>query len=330
MNRSHKAKLMAAAILSALLAAGCSSNADEPAASASASSSTGGTTVSSSGAASAAAVKLAGLDATEQAGFDEDDALTTWSADSSIAIALGGTGATVDGSGATAEGGVVTIADAGTYVVSGQSSDGQIVIDVPEDAVVHLVLNGVQISNDDGPALYVKEADKVIVTLQDGTDNTVADGATYADTSEDAPTAALYSKGDLTINGTGKLTVQGNSNDGIASKDDLKLMSGTIDIQAADDGMIGKDLVAVKDGTVTIDAGGDGIKSTNDADADKGNVAIAGGTFHITAENDGFQAASSLLIDGGTFDIVTGGGSANSTKTHEEQGPGGFGGGGWG
>lgn len=331
MSRSNKAKLIAISLLSALLVAGCSSNAADPAATAPGSASAASGQASSSGAAIAAAAQLASLDASEEAGFDEDDELTAWSADSATAIALSASGASVNGSGATAEVGVVTIAQAGTYVVSGTSSDGQLVVEAPEDAVVHLVLNGANITKKDGPGIYVKEADKTVVTLQEGTENAVTDGETYADTSEEAPTAAIFSKGDLTINGAGKLTVQGNANDGITSKDDLKIMSGTIDVKAADDGMIGRDLFAVKDGAITIEAGGDGIKSTNDdtdKDKDKGYVAIVGGTFKIASGNDGIQAATSLLIAGGTFDIVTGGGSAASTKTHQEDGPGGFGGGG--
>jgi hypothetical protein len=325
MKRSIKAKMITIALLSALLAAGCSSNTTNTSSSASSTIPADVSAEQSSGDASAADLQLTSLDAEEQADFDDDDELTTWSADSSTAIALSGSSASINGAGATVEGGIVTITAAGTYVVSGTLSNGQIVVEAPEDAVVHLVLNGVQLSNDDGSAIHVKEADKTIVTLQDGTNNVVSDGETYADTSEEAPSAAIFSKGDLTINGTGKLTVQGSANDGISSKDDLKMMSGTIDVKAADDGLIGRELVAVKDGTITVNAGGDGVKATDDTEAaEKGYVAITGGTFNITSVNDGIQAASSILIGGGTFDIVTGGGSAASTKTHQDNGPRGF------
>lgn len=325
MSPSNKSKLIAVTLLCALLATGCSSKAADTTA-AGASDAAASATTSASGAASAAAVKLASLNATELAGFSDKDEQTGWSADSSTTITLSASGASVDGTGAKADGGVVTISEAGTYVVSGTTTDGQLAVDAPEDADVHLVLNGVSITNNDGPAIYVKAADKTVVTLQEGTENAVNDGAPYADTSEDAPTAAIYSKGDMTINGTGKLTVQGNANDGITSKDDLKIIGGTIAVKAADDGIIGRDLLAVKDGSITIEAGGDGMKSTNDTETDKGNVAIVGGTFNITSENDGIQAAASLAIGGGTFDLVTGGGSAASTKSHQDEPPGGFGG----
>lgn len=314
MKHSNKAKMMAIVLLSTLLAAGCSSKSAEVSAPAAA----------STASTPAAAAQLTSLDAAKQAGFDENDTLTSWSKEQSTAILWRASGASIDGSGAAAEGGVVTITEAGTYVVSGTAAEGQLVVNAPKDAVVHLVLNGTQISSKDSSAIYVKEADKTIVTLQEGTDNIVSDGAAYTDTSEDAPTAAIYSKGDLTINGSGKLTVRGNAKDGITGKDDVKLMSGVIDVQAADDGVVGRDLFAVKDGSLTIKAGGDGVKTTNDTDSDKGNIAIAGGTFNITSANDGIQAASSLLIGGGTFHIVSGGGSAASTKTHQEEPPRGF------
>ncbi|UQZ80925.1 hypothetical protein SK3146_00081 [Paenibacillus konkukensis] len=324
MKRYSKTKRIAAALLALILVAGCSANTPDIAATTAASSSASAA-VQSGGSASAAAVQLADASASESAGFDEDDALTSWSEDSSTAIALNGSGANVEGAGAKAEGNVVTITEAGTYVAKG-ALDGQIVVNAPKDAVVHLVLNGAQIHNNDGPAVHVKAADKTIVTLPEGTDNTLTDGAVYADTSDDAPTAALYSKGDLTINGGGKLSVQGNANDGITSKDDLKIMGGTISVKAADDGLIGRDLFAVQDGSITIEAGGDGVKTTNDTGEDKGKVAIAGGTLNITSANDGIQSAASLIIDGGMFHIVSGGGSAASIKTHQDQnqGPRGF------
>ncbi|CAG7647180.1 hypothetical protein PAESOLCIP111_05331 [Paenibacillus solanacearum] len=326
-SRSNNTKWMTVVLMSALLAAGCSAKSAETAlAGADASAAATAAATGGAGSGSAAEVQLAGLSAAEKAGFKEKDALTAWSKDSSTMIALSGSGASVEGAGAQADGGVVTITAAGTYVAAGTLTGGQIVVDAPKDADVHLVLNGAEITNPGGPAIYVKQADKTIVTLQDGTDNAVSDGTAYKDTSEDAAVAAMFSKGDLTINGSGKLTVQGQTNDGIVSKDDLKIMGGTIAVQAADDGMIGRDLFAVKDGSITIQAGGDGVKTTNDTDAEKGYVAIQGGTFDITSASDGVQSASTILIGGGTFHIVSGGGSAASTKTHQEQDPRGFGG----
>lgn len=272
-----------------------------------------------------APVQLASVKLTDLVSFDEEDAVTAWTEADSTAITLSGTSAAVNGAGAVAKDGTVTITEAGIYVLSGTLSDGQIIVDEQAKGTVRLVLNGAQLSNSDSAPIYIKEAGKVVITLQEGTENSVTDGADYvfADAATDEPSAAVFSKADLTINGTGKLTVTGNYNDGITSKDDLKIMSGTLEVKAADDGIVGKDMIAVQDGTVTINAEGDGIKSTNDEDADKGFIAIASGTFDITAGNDGIQAETAAVIDGGTYTMVTGGGNVNAeVKTGDQGGPG--------
>jgi len=254
--------------------------------------------------------------------FDDEDYAADWSADTPMAIALSGTEATITGTGAEAKDGMVTITAAGTYVLSGKLSEGQIVVDVQDKGTVRLVLNGVDIHDSDSAPIYIKEAEKAIITLQDGTENIVTDGTAYvlADASADEPNAAIFSKADLTINGTGKLSVTGNYNNGITSKDDLKIMAGTIQILAHDDGILGRDLVAVVDGSITVKAEGDGVKATNDTDATKGIIAIAGGEFDIQAGADGIQAETTMLIDGGTYTIVTGGGNVNGEVHVEERG----------
>ncbi|MCR2806970.1 carbohydrate-binding domain-containing protein [Paenibacillus soyae] len=264
--------------------------------------------------------------------FDEEDYSTEWSEDSATKIVFDGASATVTGAGAAAgDGGSVSITEAGTYVLSGSLSDGQLTVNAP-DGTVRLVLNGVELHHNDNAPLYILEAGKVVMTLQEGTDNKLSDGAeySYADANADEPNAALYSKADLTINGTGSLTVEGNFNNGINSRDDLKLVSGTITVKAVDDGLLGKDRVAALEGTaLTVEAGGDGVKSTNAEEEGKGIIAIGGGVFDITSGNDALQAETSMLVAGGTFSLVTGGGSVNG-ETHTEEFGGGWGGGGQG
>lgn len=281
-----------------------------------------GTTATQNGAATG--VQLASAKLSDLVTFDEDDSNTSWTADQSTDIALAGTSAVVDGTGAESKDRSVTITAAGTYVLSGKLNDGQIIVNNQDKGTVRLVLNGVDINNSDSAAIYIQEAGKVILTLEEGTENSVSDGATYvyADDTTDEPSAAIFSKADLTINGTGKLSVSANYNDGITSKDDLKIMNGTLEIQAADDGIVGKDLVAVQDGSISITAEGDGVKSTNDTETDKGFIAIAAGTFDIKAGNDGIQAETSLVIDGGTYTVVTGGGSVNGEVKTGDQGAG--------
>lgn len=305
-------------LLCAVLMSACSTNTDATSAVEDTSN------LSSTQSEAATNVQLASVKLSDIVTFDEEDSVTAWTADQSTDITLAGTSAVVDGTGAEAKGGSVTITAAGTYVLSGTLSDGQIIVDNQDEGSVRLVLNGVNITDSDSAAIYIKEAGKAIITLQEGTENSVSDGATYVypDESTDEPSAAIFSKADLTINGTGKLSVAANYNDGITSKDDLKIMAGTIEIKAADDGIVGKDLVAVQDGKISIIAEGDGMKSTNDTETDKGFIAIAGGTFDIKSDNDGIQAETALVIDGGTYTLVTGGGNENGEVKTGDQGRG--------
>ncbi|MVP01278.1 carbohydrate-binding domain-containing protein [Paenibacillus lutrae] len=254
--------------------------------------------------------------------YSKDDENIDWKAASPNYIELSAAGADIKGAGAAAKDRTLTINAAGTYVLSGIWDGGQIVVDAPKEDKVWLVLNGVEITSKVSAAIYVKQADKTIVTLQEGTKNTVTDAAKYTvvDSSTDEPNAAIYSKDDLTINGTGALTVRGNYNNGVTSKDDLRITGGAITVSAADDGIMGKDLVAFKAGTILIEAAGDGIKSTNDTEAAKGIIHVDGGTFQIKAGKDGMQAAASVQVNGGTFAISSGGGSASAAAKSEAGG----------
>ena len=160
-------------------------------------------------------------------------------------------GAEVAGSAAdvSVEGSVVTITAAGTYVVSGTLSDGQLVVDATSEDKVQLVFDDVSIHNEDGPAVYVKQADKVFVTLAEGSENVLTDGAEYVlEDESDEPYATLFSKDDLTINGTGSLRVEAAYKHAICSKDDLVVTGGTYVVNAAEDALRGRDCVKILDG----------------------------------------------------------------------------------
>lgn len=226
-------------------------------------------------------------------------------------------GVSVTGSGATVDGNKITISKGGTYSVSGTISDGQIIVNASDTDKVYIILNGVNITCSDSSPIYVVNADKTVISLEDGTENTVTDTANYVfeDETTDEPNAAIFSKDDLVITGTGSLTVNGNYNDGITSKDDLKIENGNITVNSIDDGIRGKDSVEIYGGTITINAEGDGIRSNNTEDTTKGYVYIEDGTINITSGTDGIQASTEVLVEGGTVNIVSGGGSANSSTT---------------
>ncbi len=208
------------------------------------------------------------------------------------------------GSGAEVSGTTVTITDEGTYILSGSSSNAQVVINASDTDKVQLVLAGLDITSCDGPAIYEKESDKTFITLVG--ENSVSDSENYTVDEDEEPNAAIFAYHDLTINGSGSLTVNGNYRHGILTKDDLKITGGTITVNAVEDGVRGRDSVLIKDGTLSVTAGEDGIKSNNDSGEEKGRISIDGGTVTIVAGNDGIQAESVLQINDGTLDITTG------------------------
>ena len=247
-----------------------------------------------------------------QANFDDDD-FTPASTGSANTITLNGISITAAAS-VEVNGSTATITAAGSYEIKGTLENGQIIVNTQDAENVTLLLSGVDIHNEGGPPIYVANAEKVILTLVEGTQNNLSDGTSYANQDGNGePNAAIFSHDDLTINGSGNLIVNANYNNGIASKDDLKITGGTITVTAVNDGIKGKDSVAVKDGDITINAGADGIQSTNEDDADKGYIAIEGGVINITSTLDGIQAATSLSITDGQFNILTGGGTVNNS-----------------
>lgn len=229
-------------------------------------------------------------------------------------VMVSDSGSTAEGSGVTVDGVNVTITAAGTYLISGSLTSGSITVAAGEEDKVQLVLSGVDLTNPDGPALYVKSADKVFLTLADGTDNTLSDGSGAAATDDDKNLdGAIYSRADLTINGTGSLTVHGNSKHGVVSKDDLVITGGTVTVTAQNVALSGKDCVKIANATLHLTAGTDGIRSDNDEDTQCGYVYIQSGNITVNAGTDGIQAETVLYVAGGTLDITTGGGSANGS-----------------
>lgn len=222
---------------------------------------------------------------------------------------------TYNGSNAYVDGSTITITKAGIYKISGTLSDGIIIVNTSQEEDVVLVLDNVSIHNGDGPAISIVQADKVIINLAEGSSNILSDGSNYSlASSEDEPNATLYSKDDLTINGLGTLNIESNYNHGIVTKDDLKLVSGIINVISVNDGIKGKNYIAIKDATITITSNGDGLQSNNSEDSTKGYVLVEGGQISIDSGLDGIQAETQLVITGGDF-TITSGRLADSTES---------------
>lgn len=209
----------------------------------------------------------------------------------------------IEGSGAevTSEG--ITITEEGEYILTGTYKNKQITVEAADDAKVRLILKDAVIDNEKGAAIYVKSADKVFITLAEGTVNTVS-GVTQTISVDEETDAAIYSKSDLTVNGEGSLSIKCSDGKGIVSKDDLKITSGNINIEASDHALSGKDSVRIAGGTFKLKTGEDGIHSGNDEDPEKGYVYIADGNIEIDASDDGIHGETKTVIAGGVINII--------------------------
>ena len=246
------------------------------------------------------------------------------SADVKAKITLSNNSISAEGDGVEVVDKTITINSGGTYEVSGTLEDGQIIVDSADEINVYIVFNGVDISCSNSAPIYVKSAKNTIITLADNSENYLSDGSEYLyeelnddGTVTDEPSACIFSKDDLTINGNGTLNVVGNYNNGIASKDDLKITAGTVNVTAVNNGLKGKDSITIKGGEITVNSTGDGVKSDNTEDTTKGYIIIEGGSLNITSGGDGIQAETTLTISDGDINIVSGGGSSNAA-THAE------------
>ncbi|MDN4610345.1 carbohydrate-binding domain-containing protein [Arthrobacter burdickii] len=239
---------------------------------------------------------------TEDTHYDADD--LTWDAAEEIPVTLADGASSATGDGVTVDGDTVTITAAGTYRLSGSLTDGQVVVAAGEEDVVRVILDGVELASSTGSPFVVTSANEALVYLEEGSTNTLTDADSYADTGTDAPNAALYSTADLTIAGSGALTVNGNANNGIVSKDGLVLAAGDVTVEAVDDGIEGKDYVALLGGTYDVTAGGDGVKSTNADEDGRGWFTVYGGQLVVSSGDDGVKAATILTVDAGTVNVT--------------------------
>lgn len=189
------------------------------------------------------------------------------------------------------ETGTFIITEGGEYLLSG-SMEGQIVVDVCEDELVHLYLAGVSVNSHQGPAILIEEASKVVVTLMSETENVLTDMPDY--TGYEEAEGCLYCAADLTINGEGSLSVISYHEDGIRSKDVVKILNANVDVQAKGDGIRGNDGIAIKNSRINIESEGSGIRTTRQGEGARGVIEIDGGTIQMIAGKSGIWSASDL------------------------------------
>lgn len=301
-----------AAVLCGLLAlGGCSAVGGEAATESSAAEGSSGESAADT---SSTAVDVSAMDLE----FADRDLDASYNAASATSIALSDAASTVTGAGASVDGSTVTISQAGVYVLSGALSGGRIVVEATDQDKVQLVLDGVSVHSGDGPAVYVKQANKVFVTLAEGTSNMLSDSATYTlEEGTDEPNAALFSKDDLTINGTGSLEVAGSYAHAVNSKDDLVITGGALTVTAVEDGLHGRDCVKIADGTFDVTAGADAIKSSNDEQVEVAlcvegleaeQIYMNDGDVYVTSSDDAVNAAARGSSTSGDAAGAVGGG----------------------
>ena len=231
--------------------------------------------------------------------FTDKDYDTSYDEKAAATVTLSGSTATVSGDGVAVSGSTVTISKSGTYVISGQSDGVQIKIEAGNSDDVHIVLNGVTMTNTNA-AISVTSAGHVYLTLADGTTNSLSDSVSNSDEKADA---ALFSKVDLTINGKGTLNVDGKKNNGIKANDTLHITGGTYNITAVGDAFNVNDELNITGTTMTIDAKEDGVKVDNDEDTSVGTMYLSDNTIAVTAGDDGIHASGDLVIDSGTYTV---------------------------
>lgn len=194
----------------------------------------------------------------------------------------------------------INITSEGVYVIKGSAGNVTVTVDAADEDKVQIVLDGATITNDSAPCIYVKNADKVFVTTTSGSENSLTVSGTFSADGDTNTDAAVYAKDDLVINGQGKLSISSTQN-GITSKDDLKITGGTISISCTSDGLEANESAAIAGGEITVKTDKDGVHVENKDDNSKGYFYMCGGTLNITAGDDGIRATTVAQVDGGTI-----------------------------
>ena len=208
----------------------------------------------------------------------------------------------VQDTGITVDGGAFVITRGGSYELKGDLSNGQIKVAVPKTEQVELIFNNFTASCNTSAPLYIESADKATIVLAAGSVNTLTDATLYqfANPAEDKPNACIYSSDDMTIKGTGTLNVNGNYNNGIGCKNDLRIKDCTLNVTGVNNILKGNDSVEIENATVKLSGGEDAIKSDTADRTDKGYILItAGSKVEINCIDDAIQATMSITIEAG-------------------------------
>ena len=256
--------------------------------------------------------------------WDDDFADRTATDTINIGIRWNGTSVTVTGDDhgyVTTNGADVTVSSNTNKFLnlqlSGASNDGSLLIYSWKK--LGIVLNGLQLTNNDGPAINNQCSKWLYVTLAEGTVNSLADGESYSEKTYDQK-GTIFSEGQICFLGKGSLTVTSNAKSGIVSDDFIEINGGTLNIMAKADGGRGikvNDGLTINGGTTTITTSGDckietvdGVRDTTSAAGIKSDslFVMTGGTLVITSTGDGgkgINCSGNVEFKGGTLNITT-------------------------
>lgn len=247
----------------------------------------------------------------------------TTSESGNVRISFSGGSADVSGTGAVVNGSDVIINRAGTYHLSGTLENGRIVVNAKGEDIV-LILDGVNITCNNSSPLYIYKASSVTLIANGTTENVFTDGSSYdssldfCDPVEGEPNAAIFSKSDLIIRGTGSIIANGKYAAGIICKDNLKIINTNVTVDAVGNGINGKDSFIIQNSTVNVKAGKDGLRSTKDNDPVLGYAMFTDSNINIDAGDDGIQVETGLTIDNCSIKLVAGGGSSDASDSSQK------------
>ena len=194
----------------------------------------------------------------------------------------------------------LNITKSGTYHLTGELKDGNIVIDAGISEV-RLILDNATISSSNGPAILCHNAENLVIELRG--ESTISDSENYSNIKDEDIRGTVYSKADLAFTGTGTLNINAKYQDGIVAKDDVKFNSGIYNINAKSNAILGKDSIYVVGGSYNLISDNDSMKTTNIDDFGKGFILIENGTFSINSLAKGLESANCIVINSGNIDI---------------------------
>lgn len=258
------------------------------------------------------AVPSIGSDPSEDVYFSQRDLSGSYDPSHCAVIELKGDTAACASDAVRIDGSTVTISDEGSYLLRGNLTDGMILVDAGEDDKTQLILQNVSIHSQSSAPIYIRQADKVFLTLEQGSENSLTSGESYIPIDDNQIDGVIFSKSDLCLNGTGALTISSPAGHGIVSKDELTMAGGgSYTITAAGHGLSVNDSICIEQVKLTVSSGKDAIKAEHDTDSLLGLIYIQDGTYDLTCAGDGISAGAALTIEGGSFRITAGGGSEN-------------------